>query len=154
MWPINNPLASTFFTTSTTKPYLSDWHYRLGHPSFQILKSILSQFSLPFSEKQSTSLCGDCATNKSHKLPFSETSVSTSRPLEIIFSDVWISPVLSTDNYKYYLILVDHHTRYTWLYPLKLKSHIKDTFIHFKALVENNSKQKSEHCFQIMATNT
>ena len=43
----------------------------------------------------------------------------------------------SIDNYKYYLVLVDHYTRYTWLYPLKLKSQVRDTFKAFKSLVEN-----------------
>lgn len=34
-------------------------------------------------------------------------------------------------------MLVDHYTRYTWLYPLKLKSQVRDTFKAFKSLVEN-----------------
>lgn len=50
--------------------------------------------------------------------------------------------MVSTNNYKYYLIIVDHYTRYTWLYPLKLKSHVKETFIKFKALVENKFQTK------------
>ena len=45
--------------------------------------------------------------------------------------------MISFDNYKYYLVLVDHYSRYTWLYPLKLKSDVKETFKVFKALVEN-----------------
>lgn len=45
--------------------------------------------------------------------------------------------MISIDNYKYYLVLVDHFTRYTWLYPLKLKSQVRETFTAFKALVEN-----------------
>ncbi|CAA7037242.1 unnamed protein product [Microthlaspi erraticum] len=44
---------------------------------------------------------------------------------------------MSIDNYKYYLVLVDHYTRYTWLYPLKLKSQVRETFVSFKNLVEN-----------------
>lgn len=84
--------------------------------------------------------CIDCSINKSHKLPFHETDISSTRSLEILFSDVWTSPLVSVDGFKYYLVLVDHYTRYTWLYPLKQKSHIKDTFITFKSLVEN--------CFQ------
>lgn len=59
-----------------------------------------------------------------------------------MFSDVWTSPITSVDNYKYYLILVDHHTRYSWLYPLKQKSQVKETFVTFKALVENHFKSR------------
>lgn len=48
----------------------------------------------------------------------------------------------SFDNYKYYVIFVDHFTKYSWLYPLKLKSDTKDVFIRFKALVENYFNKK------------
>lgn len=141
-WPIHNPSPASYVTSTSTKPTLQEWHSRLGHPSLRILKTIVSQFSLPFSHSQINSLCRDCSINKSHKLPFSETSIRSSRPLEILFSDVWTSPIMSIDNYKYYLIIVDHHTRYTWFYPLKLKSHVKETFIKFKALVENRFQTK------------
>lgn len=53
-----------------------------------------------------------------------------------------MSPVLSIDNFKYYLVLIDHYSRYTWLYPLKTKSQVKDVFIAFKALVENKLNTK------------
>lgn len=88
--------------------------------------------------------------NKSHKLSFSDSSITSTRPLEIIFTDVWSSPILSTDHFKYYLVLVDHYTRYSWLYPLKQKSllfffffflkqksQVKETFVAYKELVEN-----------------
>lgn len=37
---------------------------------------------------------------------------------------------------------MDHYSRYTWLYPLKLKSQVKETFTAFKALVENQFSTK------------
>lgn len=49
---------------------------------------------------------------------------------------------MSIDNYKYYLVLVDHYSRYTWMYPLKMKSQVRETFIAFKALVENRFSTK------------
>lgn len=55
---------------------------------------------------------------------------------------MWSLPTLSVDHYKYYLILVDNFTRYTWIFPLKLKSQVKETFIAFKALVENRLNTK------------
>lgn len=50
--------------------------------------------------------------------------------------------VVFVDNYKYYLVLLDHFSHYTWLFPLKLKSQVRDTFIGFKALVENQFNAK------------
>lgn len=32
---------------------------------------------------------------------------------------MWCSPVQSYDHYKYYIIFVDHFSKYTWLYPTK-----------------------------------
>ncbi|KAG7587359.1 GAG-pre-integrase domain [Arabidopsis thaliana x Arabidopsis arenosa] len=137
-WPASPSTLSSFFAATKTKTSINDWHYRLGHPSLSITKSVVSQFSLPCNHSvTSTNLCSDCAINKSHKLPFSQTSIVSSRPLEYIFTDLWSSPIVSIDNYKYYLVLVDHYSRYTWLYPLKLKSQVRETFKAFKALVEN-----------------
>ncbi|CAA7024026.1 unnamed protein product [Microthlaspi erraticum] len=143
-WPIPKPVASTFFTsTNNLKTTISDWHSRLGHPSLPILKHIISAFSLPLSNSLSQVFpCTDCCINKAHKFPFTESTITSSRPLEILFSDVWTSPTLSLDNYKYYLIIVDHYSRYVWFYPLKLKSQVKETFIRFTALVENKFQHK------------
>ena len=82
--------------------------------------------------------CTHCLINKIHKLPFSQSSITSSRPLQYVFSDVWSSPITSVENHKYYLVLVDHYTRYTWLYPLSKKSQVRDVFIAYKALVEKH----------------
>ena len=137
-WPLTPKTVQSFFTSSTSKPTLDQWHNRLGHPSSDILKAVVSTYSIPFSGTLSKTLCPDCSINKSHKFPYSKHTITSNRPLQVIFTDVWTSPIISIDNYKYYLVLVDHYTRYTWMYPLKLKSQVRDTFIAFKALVENH----------------
>lgn len=55
---------------------------------------------------------------------------------------MWTSPVYSIDSYKYYVIFVDHYTRYTWFYPLKKKFDVLLIFLPFKQLVENRFKRK------------
>ncbi|CAA7014679.1 unnamed protein product [Microthlaspi erraticum] len=142
-WPVSPSQATTMFASSTAKSSAA-WHSRLGHPSPPILNSITSKFSLPVSSSSSskTLFCSNCHINKNHKLPFSDSSIVSSRPLHYLFTDVWTSPITSIDNYKYYIILVDHYTRYSWLYPLKHKSQVKETSIAFKALVENHFKSR------------
>lgn len=87
-------------------------------------------------------LCNACHCNKSHKLSFCTPSFVSKQRLEIVFSDVWTYPVISHDSFKYYVIFVDHFAKYIWFYPLKIKSKVKEVFVHFNAIVENYFKYK------------
>ena len=119
------------------------WHSRLGHPAFSILQKIVSQYDLPIS---SNVLLAHpftaCSINKMHKLPFANSTLKSTHHRHVVFSDVWTSPMLSLDGFKYYVIFVDHFTRYTWLYLLKRKSDVFEVFRKFKVLVENQFRQK------------
>ena len=81
--------------------------------------------------------CSFCTINKSQKLPFPKSSITSSSPLVVIFSDVLTSPVFSFDGFHYYFIFVDHFTKYIWFYPLSCKSDVHLTFVTLKQLVEN-----------------
>lgn len=50
--------------------------------------------------------------------------------------------MFSYDKFKYYVIFVDHFTKYVWFYPLKKKSDTYDVFLRFRALVENFFKRR------------
>lgn len=140
-WPTKQPQTPLALATSVSSSL--DWYHRLGHPAFNVLQKISSLFSPVFFCLNSQNLhCNSCSINKNHKLPFHDTSISSSQPLQIIFSDVWSSPVHSFDGYKYYLIIVDPFTRYIWFFPLKLKSQVTATFVKFKQLVENQLNTK------------
>ena len=137
-WPTQTPNLQSFYASASPKPKQSDWHFRLGHPSSSILQSIVSSFSLPVANSVTPNTsCSDCAINKTHKFPFAQSPITSTKPLQYIFSDLWTSPILSIDNIKYYLVLVDHYTRYTWICPLKTKSQTLQTFKAFKTLVKN-----------------
>ena len=134
-WPVSSPLLAF----SSIKTSLSEWHQRLGHPAINILKQIVSKNKLEFSSSFSSNFsCNACLSNKSHKLSFSQSTVMSSQPLETIYSDVWTSPLISHDGFKYYVIFVDHFTKYIWFYPIKQKSDVKDIFMRFKAIVEKH----------------
>ena len=138
-WPkLSSSTRPSLAFASTVKTTLSDWHSRLGHPALSILQKLVSQFQLPVSSNVLMAQpCTACSINKMHKLPFNVSTLKSSRPLEIVFSDVWTSPLISVDGFKYYVIFVDHFTRYTWLYPLKQKSQVFTVFTTFKNLVKN-----------------
>ena len=96
----------------------------------------LLKVSFPLHQLSSFSY-NSCHINKSHKLPFSTSTITSSFPLDVIYSDLWTFPVSSFDGCKYYVIFVDHYTKYIWFYPLSQKSDVQSTFSKFKSLVEN-----------------
>lgn len=142
VWPDRDFPKPIAFPSSIKCP-LSIWHSRLGHPSISVLKSVVSSSMLSDSNTLSSFHCVDCSINKSHKLPFSQTSsLKATKPLEIVYSDVWTSPLVSIDGFKYYVIFVDQFTHYIWFYPLWQKSDVKSIFIRWKALVEARFQSK------------
>nr|XP_016452194.1 PREDICTED: uncharacterized mitochondrial protein AtMg00300-like [Nicotiana tabacum] len=95
----SSPLAH--FTTTST-PTLHLWHARLGHPQPRITKSFVSSFKIHVasSRDDSFTFCHSCLCNKSHRLPFGDNSICSSRPFEFLYSDVWgPSPIHSFDNF-------------------------------------------------------
>ena len=121
----------------TTKSQLDEWHKRLGHPAPPIVRSIFHSSDLKLNSLSDSKFhCTSCALNKSHKLPFSDKSLHSSKPLELIYSDVWGPTNTSIDGFRYYLIFVDHYSKYIWLYPMKKKSDVAILFPQFKLLVE------------------
>ncbi|OMP03555.1 hypothetical protein CCACVL1_02371 [Corchorus capsularis] len=120
-----------------TKTSSNTWHQRLGHPNSKTLNFLIKNFSLPCSNKKINSLCNSCLCNKIHKLPFASSTITSSGPLEVIYSDVWSpSRVTSVKDFRYYVSFVDHFTKYTWCFPLKQKSEVLHVFTKFKTSVE------------------
>jgi hypothetical protein len=130
--------ARRHFVLTGIKTNADVWHSRLGHPNHQVLQFMLNHKQIPvLKSKSSQLLCIPCHLAKSSKLPFCESSRVTLTPLELIHSDIWISPVLSTNGYKYYIIFVDDFSRYTGQIPLKQISDALEQFVKFKCLTEN-----------------
>ncbi|KAD5508125.1 hypothetical protein E3N88_15828 [Mikania micrantha] len=113
------------------------WHHKFGHPSIKVLKLLLNNLGLGYYKMSNASFyCDACSLNKIHKQPFGENSFKVSKPLELIYSDVWGPVQTSNDGYAYYVIFVDFYSKYTWLYPIKQKSDVAILFPQFKSLVE------------------
>ena len=57
--------------------------------------------------------------------------------------DVWgLTPVISIDGFHYYVLFIDHFTRFTWIYLLKSKSKVFSKFIESKAMIETQISTK------------
>jgi hypothetical protein len=66
------------------------WHARLGHPSMQIVQSILRLNNIPCSSESFMQVCNSCQLAKSHQLPYASSIHRALSPLELIYSNVWV----------------------------------------------------------------
>ncbi|KAM1608415.1 hypothetical protein EV1_020385 [Malus domestica] len=123
----------------SVKASISVWHSRLGHPSSSIFRRVLSTNKLALTGKASVDFfCSHCALAKSHKQPFSSVSSTSSSCLELLHCDLWgPAPVMSVSGSRYYLLIVDDYSKYSWFFPLQSKSAVYSVLVQFKSYVEN-----------------
>ncbi|KAE8692073.1 hypothetical protein F3Y22_tig00110860pilonHSYRG00043 [Hibiscus syriacus] len=127
------------------------WHPRLGHPSFRIVSSLNKHgaITLSHNNKIDSKPCFGCQLGKIHRLPFSNSDQRCASLFERIYCDLWgPSPITSPSGYKYYCVLIDDFSRFSWFYPLKLKSDFFDIFVQFNKYVQIqfDCKIKSFQC--------
>jgi hypothetical protein len=106
------------------------WHQRLGHPSSTTHYPLdfLSCNKRTFSH---SSLCDSCQLGRHTRLPFPTSTSHTSTAFHLIHCDLWTSPVVSFSGYKYYLVVLDDFTHYSWTFPLRNKSDTCTTLQNF-----------------------
>ena len=128
----SNSTPSVFISSS-----FDTWHRRLGHPMMRTVHQVVSRNSLPLKNKRE-SFCSFCPLGKSHKLSFPSSSTIYKTPLELVVSDIWgPSPIISNNQFRYYIHFLNVYSHFIWIFPLKLKSNVQNFFLHFKSKVEN-----------------
>ncbi|KAL5841705.1 hypothetical protein ACOSQ3_012308 [Xanthoceras sorbifolium] len=120
------------------------WHQRLGHMSEKGMKTLLSKGKLPDLKAVDVGLCEDCIFGKQKKVSFAKIGkIPKAEKLELVHTDVWgPSPVSSLSGSLYYVTFINDSTRKVWVYFLKKKSEVFDTFRKWKAMVENETGLK------------
>jgi transposase InsO family protein len=73
---------------------------------------------------------------KSIRLSFSSHDHCSTEPFALIHSDMWMSPVVSVFGYRYYVLFMDDYTRYSWIFPIRLKSKVFGHFSTFAMYVK------------------
>ncbi|KAJ9562600.1 hypothetical protein OSB04_007760 [Centaurea solstitialis] len=113
------------------------WHHRLGHPGADVLSTLRSNLRFSSSKHlSSNTFCHSCVLGKQIKFSFSSSNSLTHLPFDIIHTDVWTSPVLSSSGHRYYVLFLDDKTNYLWTYPLANKSQVFSTFLHFFSMIK------------------
>jgi histone deacetylase 1/2 len=120
------------------------WHRCLGHPSSQIVSSILSLNKILFCNNLAHAyVCNACQMAKSHQLPFPHSNHVSTTPLELIYTDVWGPAINSVGGYKYYVSFIDDFTKYTWFFPIFLKSDVEHVFLRFQKKCRTPSQHQN-----------
>lgn len=128
---------------SAARASSTTWHRRLGHPNQSLFNFMLSSLSLPVTNKTLSTFCSSCHLGKSSKLHLPVSTFRSNNILDLVYCDVWgPAPVLSSDGHRYFLLCVDHHSRYMWYFPMSQKSDVQNLFRNFVTMVERQFSTK------------
>lgn len=116
-------------------------HFRLGHPSFHYLKKLFPKL---FINKDPSSFhCDISALAKHHKSTYSPRVYTPTTPFALIHSDIWGASRVSTLNgKKWFVTLIDGHTRVSWVFLLKEKSEVETIFKKIYNIVQTQFNTK------------
>ena len=110
------------------KPSSSLWHHRLGHAAPPVVQQVLSRHKISFSRDLNNNICNTCQQGKSHQLPYPRSTSVSTRPLELVSSDVWGPAPTSVGHNNYYVSFIDDYSKFTWIYLLRYKSKVFQCF--------------------------
>jgi hypothetical protein len=101
------------------------WNRRMGHLHFDNLVKVNKRQSvreMPQIMKPTNTLCKHCQQGKKTKIGFKSKEYSTTRPLEIVHTDL-VGPTTTKGLKveKYFMLLVDDYARMTAVFFLKNK---------------------------------
>lgn len=90
------------------------WHARLGHSSPKTVERLNKNSVICAIGSFNSNVCSSCQLGKSHRLPFLNNNTLSLYPLDIIHCDLWgPSPVASLSGFRFYVIFIDDHSRFT-----------------------------------------
>ena len=130
--------------TSAFKANTSLWHRRLGHLSESGIKQLATKnlvSDLDIDNDDNLPLCEGCIFGKQHRSPFPKKGATRAKEiLEIVHTDV-CGPMESTSygGSRYFVTFIDDKTRKMFIYFLKTKDEVFNTFQDFKAFAEKQT---------------
>jgi len=122
------------------------WHARLGHVNFKSLRLLVEKkmaAGVPMIEHPEQ-VCHGCLAGKQARKFFPKTtSFRAEKPLQLVYVDLCgpITPPTPAGN-KYFMLLVDDHSRWMNVSMLKSKDQAVDVFVKYKAEVQNQTGEK------------
>ena len=123
------------------------WHKKLSHLSFRNMNELVRKDLVKGLSKglyTPYGLCDACQEAKQRRTSFKTNTESSIRePLHLLHLDLF-GPVnvLSINRKRYTMVIVDEHTRFTWVYFLFKKDETPEILLEHVKLLENGSSHK------------
>jgi hypothetical protein len=89
--------------------------------------SKLSSASSVVCSKCTHDLCHACQLGRHTRILFVSSASRVDNNFDLIHCDLWTSPIVSISGCKYYLVILDDHSYFVWIFPLRVKSDIFPT---------------------------
>lgn len=128
----STPTPATALSVASYSP-ATLWHHRLGHLSHPTVSSVLSSADIPSSSTPPT--CHTCPLGKQTRLPHPTRTSFSTRPLELVHSDVCGPFPPSISGKRYFVSFLDDFTRFSVVYFLETKGQAYDAFLAYHARV-------------------
>jgi len=135
---INVPCTISAITcnSNTSIPIKALWHFRLGHLSHQRMDKVSSLYSSITNDNKAT--CDICHFAKQHHIPFTSSLSHASSNFELLHLDIWGPLSISyVHGHKYFLTIVDDHSRFLWTILLKTKVEVSHHAQSFIKMIQN-----------------
>ena len=145
LYPLQPPSASSNKQAlGVVKASISLWHSCLGHASSSVIQQIVSRHKLGVSSSSNCSgvVCDAYQMGKSNQLPYPKSNSVSSKPFELVFSDVWGAAPNSVGRHSYYVSFIDDFSKYTWIYLLRFKYEVFQCLRDFQNMVERQFNHK------------
>nr|GEW14764.1 zinc finger, CCHC-type [Tanacetum cinerariifolium] len=128
-------------TNKRSKPNLDFallWHYHLGHINKKLTEKLQHDGLLDLTDIKSFEKCVACMSSKMTRKPYSHQVESAKDLLGLIHTDVY-GPfkIMSRQGAYYSVAFTDDFSRYGYVYLLKHKHEVLETFKVFQKEVEN-----------------
>lgn len=124
------------FCNSVLLPPSALWHFRFGHASLNKTSSL--QRFYPSIELNKNMICDVCKFARQKRKSFPTSINRASKIFGLLHMDLW-GPfaVDSIHGYKYFLTILDDHSRFTWVILIKGKHETQMHIQNFITMVQN-----------------
>jgi transposase InsO family protein len=130
--PVYTGSVSSVVSTSS----FARWHHRLGHLCGSRLSTLVHKGCLGHTNIESNFHCKGCKLGKQIQLPYLSSASYSTRPFQLIHSDVWgPAPFPTKEGHKYHVIFIDDHSRYTWSFFMKHRSELYSIYQSFTRMI-------------------